>query len=159
MVPHLTQLFEFCFIKQSLLSGTVLWFTVGSSLSRFLNQRITYYLQQHGDTFNGSEQWRMCIQAVCTGVLHVMVTRVGFFGGLTAHETTLLIFAALMVVSFTPDEWTLKNKLSQDNALTQFKWNSAVWTKSLSCPWNEQTIVRHNNCMRLKVQICHRNTG
>ena len=35
-----------------------------------------------------------------------------FFLGLTAHETALLISAALMVVSFPPDQWTLTNKWS-----------------------------------------------
>lgn len=39
-----------------------------------------------------------------------------FFGGvfsLTAQETALLIFAALVVVPFPPDQRTLENKLSQ----------------------------------------------
>lgn len=67
----------------------------------------------------------VCVQAVGSGVLHVMVLEWGvfrvFFYRLTAHETALLIFAALMVVSFPPDQWTPKNKLSQRATLIQFK--------------------------------------
>lgn len=35
------------------------------------------------------------------------------FCRLTALETALLMSAALVVVSLTPHQWTLKNKLSQ----------------------------------------------
>lgn len=51
---------------------------------------------------------------VCTGCGHWSVACDGawvFFLRLTAHETALLIFAALMVVSFTPDQWTLKKQM------------------------------------------------
>lgn len=76
---------------------------------------------------------------------------------LTAHETALLIFAALMVVSFTPDQWTLKNKLSQHSTFIQFKWSPTAWTNKMlvlssKCAYS---IFNHqNNSISLRVNIC-----
>ncbi len=97
----------------------------------------------------------MCVQAVGTGVWHVMVLECFF--RLTAHETALLIFAALMVVSFTPDQWALKNKLSQRSTFIQFKWSPAVWTNEMLVLSSQCTysIFNHeNNSISLRVKNC-----
>lgn len=57
----------------------------------------------------GYEQWSVA----CDGAW------VGFFR-LTAHETALLIFAASMVVSFTPDQWTLKKQIIPTHYIHSF---------------------------------------
>lgn len=45
----------------------------------------------------------------------------------SAHETALLIFAALMVVSFPPDQWTPINKLSRRATSPALVWTNKAW--------------------------------
>ncbi len=76
--------------------------------------------------------------------LFAVVVVVVFFR-LNAHETALLISAALMIVSLNPHQWTLKNKLSKHTTFIPFKWSPVEPTKRLCSPLNAPTRNHQNN--------------
>lgn len=67
------------------------------------------------------------------------------FSRLTAHETALLIFAALMVVSFTPDQHTLKNKFSQHSTFILCKQSPTLGANTMHIC----IVYNHNICTGL----------